>query len=108
LVAATIKSALKRGDYQKSLIDVSGTGLEVPSVRFQGEDLIVRIFNAEGDATSKNILYRGKADIIQMVELNGHVVKTFHMQKDKFGDNVIEISLPRFGVRTIRFCNAHI
>jgi alpha-mannosidase len=56
LVAAIMNARPDLSDYRKSLIDVTGTGLEVSAVMFQGNDLIVRIFNGEGNAATKEIM----------------------------------------------------
>ena len=108
LVAAIMNAGPDLSDYRKSLIDVTGTGLEVPAVMFQGNDLIVRIFNAEGNAATKEIIYNGKARKVQLVELNGEVTGDLKMQKNKTGGNIVTVTLPRFGIRTIRFCDAGI
>jgi alpha-mannosidase len=62
-----------------------------------GKDLLVRIFNAAGD--DKGMLQIGfKADEVWMEELDGRKVKTLNGS----------LSIPRYGVRTIRFTNARI
>ena len=106
LVAAMMNASSDSNGYRKSLIDVTGTGLEVPAVMFQGNDLIVRIFNAEGNSGSKEIIYNGKALKAQLVELNGEVAGDLKMQKNRTGGNIVTVTLPRFGIRTIRFCGA--
>lgn len=108
LVAAIMRASPDFSDYRKSLIDVTGTGLEVPALMFQGNDLIVRIFNAEGNAASKEIIYNGNARKVQLVELNGEVAGDLEMQKNRTGGNIVTVTLPRFGIRTIRFCDAGI
>jgi alpha-mannosidase len=108
LVAVIMNASPDLSDYRKSLIDVTGTGLEVPAVRFIGNDLIVRIFNAEGNAATKEIIYNGKARKVQLVELNGKVARDLKMQEHKTGGNIVTVTLPRFGIRTIRFCDAGI
>jgi alpha-mannosidase len=108
LVAAIMNASPDLSDYRKSLIDVTGTGLEVPAVMFQGNDLIVRIFNAEGNAATKEIIYNGNARKVQLVELNGEVAGDLKMQKNKTGGNIVTVTLPRFGIRTIRFSDAGI
>jgi alpha-mannosidase len=108
LFAAIMKANPDLSDYRKSLIDVTGTGWEVPAVMFQGNDLIVRIFNAEGNEATKEIIYNGNARKVQLVELNGKVAGDLKMQKNKTGGNIVTVTLPRFGIRTIRFCDAGI
>lgn len=107
LVATLVNSTLGLSGYRKSLIDVAGTGLEISAIMFQGNDLLVRVFNADGSATPKNILYYGKAKKAQLVELSEKVAANLHMHEAKSGGNVLTVTLPRFGVRTIKFYDAH-
>jgi alpha-mannosidase len=106
LAASLTHAELSPGDYQKSLIDATGTGLEISAVYFQGNDLIVRLFNAEGDASPKTVFYNGLADQAQLVELNGNVTASLAMSKNEKDRSFVRVTLPRFGIRTIKFSNA--
>jgi alpha-mannosidase len=88
-------------------MDVTGTGLEVSAVLFQGNDLFVRIFNAEGDTAPKQLCYNGKADKVQLVDLDGRVAGDLNASKGKSGESMITLTLPRFGIKTIKFHDAH-
>ena len=94
-----------KGDISKSLIDVTGTGLEVSSVTSDGKDLLVRLFNAEGDSSSKILSFDGKAERVEMVELNGNKVDDVKMNPGKDTRTTVNISMPRFGIRTLKFIN---
>jgi alpha-mannosidase len=85
------------------LIDVSGTGLEISSVTYEGGDLLVRLFNAEGDNGLKKLSFDGKADKAEMVELNGHKVEDVKMNIGNDSRTTIKISIPKFGIRTLKF-----
>lgn len=100
-------SELSPGDYRKSLIDATGTGLELAGTYFQGNDLIVRVFNAEGDASPKTLRYNGHADKIQLVELDGSVKADLATPRNEKDQTLLSLTLPRFGIRTIKFSNAH-
>ena len=92
-------------DTVKSLIaPVVGSGWEVSSITFEGKDLLVRIFNAEGDGTAKRLYFGLKTDKIELIELNGNVQKVITCLKK----GILDLSIPRFGIRTLRFCNASI
>jgi len=92
-------------DIEKSLIaPVNGSGWEVSSITFEGKDLLVRIFNAEGDGTEKKLYFGIKTDKIESIELNGKVIKVIPC----LSEGIIDWSIPRFGIRTLRFCNVSI
>jgi alpha-mannosidase len=107
LAATRMNADPKPADYRKSLMDVTGTGLEVSAVLFQGNDLFVRIFNAEGDTAPKQLCYNGKADKVQLVDLDGRVAGDLNASKGKSGESMITLTLPRFGIKTIKFHDAH-
>lgn len=92
-------------DTVKSLITpVDGSGWEISSITFEGKDLLVRIFNAEGNDTVQKLYFGIKTDKIELIELNGEVRKVIpYIRK-----GMIDLSIPRFGIRTLRFCNARI
>ncbi|QHT71470.1 hypothetical protein GXP67_34835 [Rhodocytophaga rosea] len=90
-----------KGDAKKSLVDVTGTGLQVTTVLADGNDLLVRLFNAEGDSKPKKVLLGGNVSAIELVELNGTVKETLNTQKNKTGSEVT-VAMPRFGLRTMR------
>jgi alpha-mannosidase len=85
------------------LIDVSGTGLEISSLTYEGGDLLVRLFNAEGDNGTKILSIDGKAVNVELVELSGLKVEDIKMSISKDARTTIKISVPRFGIRTIKF-----
>jgi len=89
---------------KKSLVDVSGTGLQVTTVLAEGDDLLVRLFNAEGDGKIKKLTIGGKAEAATLVELNGAVRETLNQKQNKT-TTVLSVAMPRFGLRTIRLKN---
>lgn len=101
LLASFISSAKEA---KKSLVDVTGTGLQVTTVLADGNDLLVRLFNAEGDTKSKMVAVGGQASGAEFVELNGVVKQTLKTKKGK-NNTTIDVAMPRFGIRTIRLKN---
>jgi len=67
-------------------------------MRMDGKDLLVRLFNAAGDSRPGRLQMGFKADEIWVEELDGRKIKTLNGS----------LSIPRYGVRTIRFINARI
>jgi alpha-mannosidase len=103
VIAAMMSSAPVTGDISRSLIDVSGTGLEISSVTYEGGDLLVRLFNAEGDNGPKILSFDGKAEKVEIVDLSGQKVEEVQMNLDKDARTTIKLSIPRFGIRTLKF-----
>lgn len=101
LLAAVVPST---GNGRKSLLDVSGTGLQVTTVLVEGNDLLIRLFNAEGDGKAKKIKIGGMASGAEMIELNDAVREKLNLQKEK-GNSILQVAMPRFGLRTIRLKN---
>ncbi len=88
----------------KSLLDVTGTGWQVSSILADGNDLLVRLFNAEGDAKPKKLTVSGKADAAELVELDGRLKKSLSPKQSQ-SNLALTLDMPRFGLRTIRLKN---
>ena len=86
-----------------SLVNIAGTGLEVSSVTMVGKDMMVRLFNAEGDNRSKKIKIDAIADKAELVELDGRIKSKLAITKDASGSSTVSMAMPRFGIRTIKF-----
>ncbi|RYE18714.1 MAG: hypothetical protein EOP51_21355, partial [Sphingobacteriales bacterium] len=94
------------GDSGKSLINVQGEGYEVSSVTFEGNDMLVRLFNAEGDNVARKLAFDFKTDKVELVELNGNKKEELQVTKNAKGGASVLVSAPRFGLRTVKFTNA--
>jgi alpha-mannosidase len=68
-----------------------------------GKDLLVRLFNADGNDKVKKIAFNVNATGAQLEELNGAVKQLLKIHKHK--TTTIELAMPRFGIRTIRLKN---
>ncbi|OIQ63066.1 hypothetical protein GALL_553980 [mine drainage metagenome] len=69
---------------------------------YKGDTLLVRIFNAEGDALPRKIIFSGKIKKMQMVELNGAIKGDVRMQAAGGESTVVSLAMPRFGIRTLK------
>jgi alpha-mannosidase len=105
MVATLMDSAPTAADMSRSMINLVGTGLEVSSVTVVGRDLLVRLFNAEGDIQPKKISLDAHADKAEEIALNGSLVQTLAMSKSTTAPTSVSVSMPRFGLRTIKFSN---
>ncbi len=93
---------------QQSYFSVEDNAYELVSMEMKGEDLYIRLFNAQSDQTDRQIKFRGKADGIEWVELSG---KTSQNAQYTVADNQttnITARIPRFGIRTIKLSNAQL
>jgi alpha-mannosidase len=94
-----------KNNWSRSLINVAGPGFEVSSVTIDGNDLLVRLFNAEGDGQPKKITLDAVATKAEVVALNGDVVKDLTISKSTPATTTVSVAVPRFGIRTVRFFN---
>ena len=101
LTTTVMSSDFGSATAQKSLVNVSGAGWEVSSLRRDGNDLLVRVFNAEGDGSPKEIVFDGHADRVETVELSGQAIRDLP-QTRLAGKTTVRLSVPRFKVQTIR------
>lgn len=89
----------------KSLIKVDDRNVEVTSVQFEGNDMLVRFFNAGATRLIKTT-WNCNADKAEIVELDGRIKQV--LPPVKIGDavNTFSFGIPRFGIRTLRLVNA--
>lgn len=106
-LSAALTDEAPLSDRSLSMINTAGTGLEVSSVTMQGKDLLVRVFNAEGNDQPKKITLHAVADKAELVELDGRIKSALSMYNDASAGNTVSVAMPRFGIRTIKFINVH-
>ena len=78
-------------------------GVEVSSVRVEGDALYVRVFNAEAAGSMVRLYLGFSATTAEEVELDGRLIKALPVRKDKSGRRWVSLGLPKFGIRTIKF-----
>jgi hypothetical protein len=83
-------------------VSVSGTGIEIPTLLFNGRNLSVRLFNGEGDAAERTISLGVRPVRVDLVELDGRTVRRLEVRPASGGRYEVKLSLPRFGIRTLR------
>jgi alpha-mannosidase len=86
----------------QSLVAVSGGGVEIPTALVLRGDLLVRLFNAEGDAAERTVSLGVRASRVEVVELDGRVVRRLDIRRANDGRFEVKLALPRFAVRTLR------
>jgi alpha-mannosidase len=102
LQALVFSSATSPDEPQKSLLTVEGGGWSVPALRSSGGKIFIRLFNASSDQRPRTIRYDGAASKIELMRLNGQVIKELVGQKDKTAGAVFTLALPRLGIGTLR------
>ena len=100
-----ISDAIPAGTKSHSLVDAKATGYDITSLNADGNDLTIRVFNAEGTATPQQIVFDGKASKAELVELDGRKRGDVQMKTDASGKTIITLDMPRFGIRTIKLYN---
>ena len=102
LAAALMDGVPKAETHSRSLISVSGGGVEIPTVMVDGRRLLIRLFNGEGDASERTVSLHAKPARVDVVELDGRVSRTLNVQRGSDGRYEVKIGMPRFGIRTLR------
>lgn len=85
-----------------SLLSIDGGGWEVPTLRQIGGALLVRLFNPTDGDRPRTLRFDGPASRVELVQLNGTVIRQLATRKDRSGRSVFELALPRLGLGTLR------
>ena len=62
----------------------------------------VRLFNAEGDGREQSVTFGFVPSEVSLVELDGRRIASLDMTPGRRGEATVKLSMPRFGVRTLR------
>jgi len=89
-------------EISKSLVKVSGKGVEVSNITFDGKDMLVRLFNAEGDSNPNKIIFDNAPVSASLVELDGDTKQKLSLKQEAGNKTSVMVSMPRFGFRTIK------
>jgi alpha-mannosidase len=102
---ATLSGNNPDKNQSKSLLNIQDNAYELSSIVCKGDDVYVRFFNAQNDASTKSVTFNLKADRAELVELDNGVKE---MLKTSLTDAKmkVDLSIPQFGIRTIRLVNA--
>jgi alpha-mannosidase len=99
----TVSTPPRNSASSRSLIHLDTPGWEVTSATISDNKLDVRLFNAEGDNHLHKIYPGFTADSVQLVALDGHIIKKLPLVKDAGGASYVPLAMPRFGIRTVQF-----
>ena len=87
---------------QRSLLQPQ-RGVEVSSLTVASNALLVRLFNASAKGPTVKVYLGFTATKATQIELDGRTIKIVPIQTDKTGRRYIELPIPQFGIRTIKF-----
>ena len=90
------------GAGERSLLQLERAGMEISSVRMEGNDLLVRLFNAEAAGEEQKLYFGFAVKSAEEVGLDGRLIKGVAIRKDRSGRRYVQLSIPRFGIRTLR------
>ena len=79
----------------RSLIKIQGSGLDVTAMNVDGNNITVRVFNAEGDGSPKKMTFDGNAVKAELVELDGNKKQDLQLEKGADGKTSVMVSMPR-------------
>jgi len=80
----------------KSFINIDKSGYEISAFKVKDDNILIRLFNAEGDGSIRRIAFGFPVADIKEVDLNGNAISKKVIDKNK-----VSISMPRFGLKTL-------
>lgn len=84
-----------------SLLDLAGTGYEVSAAYPEGEEVIVRLYNASGDKQPRTLRLGATFAKAEEIDLNGRSLAACDIRREE-GTTQIVVAMPRFALKTIR------
>ena len=84
-----------------SLFRIENNAYELVSMVYKGNDLYIRLFNAQSDASPKTITFQGQDVKASLVELDNRLVEDLTVTEKK-GASSMRLSIPRYGIRTLK------
>ena len=85
----------------KSFVKLNKTGYEITTAEIKNNEIYLRLFNAESDNKPVAISLGFSPKKVEQVQLNGDVINPIPVKKTQ-GQDVIEVSMPRFGLTTLK------
>lgn len=102
LIASLTQADSGAQDGAKSLLTVEGGGWEVPAMRRSDGHLLLRLFNPSSDARPRTLAYGGPASRIELVQLNGQVIREIPCRREAPGRTCFDLALPPLGLGTLK------
>lgn len=83
----------------RSFVDLQKTGYQVSAAKVQEDGILLRLFNAEGNADIRTIRFNMPLSAIEEIDLNGKLIEQKNIAT-KSGKTEMTVAMPRFGIRT--------
>lgn len=99
---ARLHPAVEQEALSRSLLQVHSTGVHVTAMTVEGQDLLIRLFNAEGAAGEQEVSFESAPASIEWVELDGRVRTRLQPVTRPDTRCGVTLSLARFGLCTLR------
>jgi len=84
---------------EKSHINIDASGYEISAVKVDGNSIIVRLYNSNGDNSSKKVNFDFPLSAINEIDLNGKILSKENIKRSR-GKSSITVSMPRLGIKT--------
>src|SRR5256885_11630345 len=75
LLAQLMEGRPGNGSESRSLVSISGGGVEIPAAIVEEKAVLIRLFNAEGNAAERTVSFHVAPARVELVELDGQVVR---------------------------------
>lgn len=102
LIGKWLEIDSKNAALKKSLLAIDDSGWEVPTMRQDAGKILIRLFNASTDRRPTTFRYSAAVSRIELVKLNGGLIREIPFHQDSAGHVNFEIALPRLGMGTLR------
>lgn len=92
---------------RRAFVRFSREGWEISSFSSPEGHLQLRIYNASGDDRPCQMAFDGIVDSMALVRLDGRLIRPLKTERDGNGSTTVTLSIPRFGIRTLRLSGYH-
>lgn len=83
----------------KSFINLQNTGYQVSAANLKDGKVVLRLFNAEGNDARRKVTFDIPLSGVEEVDLNGQCIERKDI-KTRAGKTEMQVSMPRFGLKT--------
>lgn len=95
------RTATRTEPGSSSLLDLAGSGYLLSAAYPENGSIVVRLFNASGDAAPQKIRLGFVPSSVVETDLGGNPLRSLDIRPAKTGAQ-IEVAMPRFGLKTLR------
>jgi alpha-mannosidase len=90
----------------RSLLEMDDPGLQLSAMTVKDRDLLVRLFNADGEGDEHEIRFGVRVSAIDLIELDGRPAGALTLSGKSSAGCKVRLKIPRFGIKTLRLKNA--